>query len=205
MKRAATATSESGGVIDLTNDTDDDNNETKDSNSKKPDRDKDNDEPKSKKLKKETEQFSRPSGSKLPNKHVSSSSQSSKQQDKRTFHSNYHGNSSSRERQWIQMGWNPHPQRNNRTMPPFGRGSMHVQQPRRPLPQHQHSPTPPLMAMDFPSTDVFSHPSDQFRVGPCPDPDTFRPLIGTAVTIFREGTCFASGAFIFSISFAKFH
>ena len=178
MKRAAT--SESGGVIDLTNDTDDDNNETKDSSSKKPDRDKDNDEPKSKKLKKETEQHSKPSGSK-PNNHESSSSHSLKQQDKRTFHSNYHGSSSSRERQWIQMGWNP--QRNNRTMPPFGRGGMHVQQPRRPLPQHQHSPTPPLMAMDFPSADVFSHPSDQFRVGPCPDPDTFRPLIGRAVTI----------------------
>ena len=190
MKRAATATSESGGVIDLTNDTDDDINETKDSNSKKPDRDKDNDEPKSKKFKTETEQHSKPSGSKQPNKHVSSSSQSSKQQDKRTFHSNYHGSSSSRERQWIQMGWNP--QRNNRTMPPFGRGSMHVQQPRRPLPQHQHSPTPPLMAMamDFPSADVFSHPSDQFRVGPCPDPDTFRPLIGRAFTIFGEGTCY---------------
>ena len=181
MKRAAT--SESGGVIDLTNDTDDDNNETKDSSSKKPDRDKDNDEPKSKKLKKETEQHSKPSGSK-PNNHVSSS----KQQDKRTFHSNYHGSSSSRERQWIQMGWNP--QRNNRTMPPFGRGGMHVQQPRRPLPQHQHSPTPPLMAMDFPAADVFSHPSDQFRVGPCPDPDTFRPLIGRAVTIFGEGPCY---------------
>ena len=62
----------------------------------------------------------------------------------------------SREQQWIKMGWNP----NNRQ-------------------RQSGSSGPPLMSMNFPSPDVFSHPSQQYRRGPCPDPDKFLPVIDT--------------------------
>jgi len=68
-----------------------------------------------------------------------------------------------RERQWMQMGWKPPPPKSNKSQKNESRNSS--------------NPAQPLMSLNFPSPDVFSHPSQRFRQSLNPNPTDFLPVI----------------------------
>ena len=74
-------------------------------------------------------------------------------------------NSNSQEKQWMQMGWK-------------GKGPNHNPRGKSfPTTNHPGRGAADWMSIQFPGPDVFSHPSEQFRQGPRPDPVSFRPVV----------------------------
>ena len=77
-----------------------------------------------------------------------------------------------RQRQWMQMGWKG----------PKSQKESNKKQKKTAPPSRERNITsdhgvPGLMSFQLPGPDVFTHPSDQFRSGPRPDPESFRPVV----------------------------
>ena len=124
------------------------------------------DEPSVKRVKtSETEQSKKQKSSSSASS--SSSNASSQGQSKRKF------DNIARQRQWMQMGWKG-PNNQKETNKKLKKPAPNRQ---RGFNSNQNHCVPSLMSFQLPGADVFSHPSDQFRRGPLPDPESFRPVV----------------------------
>ena len=80
-----------------------------------------------------------------------------------------------RQRQWMQMGWKgPNNQKDANKKQKHHKPDSRRE---RNFTSDQPHGVPNPMSFQFPGADVFSHPSDQFRAGPLPDPESFRPVV----------------------------
>ena len=93
----------------------------------------------------------------------------------------------SNRQRWVQMGWKPG--NNSRAAPDLDL-DYPVPAPVSRFPNFSHHQTPPPPSHptsgsfdNFPSPDVFSHPSQQFRPRFRPDPEDFRPVVDSLCSV----------------------
>jgi len=79
-----------------------------------------------------------------------------------------------RQRQWMQMGWKG-PNKQKEANKKQKHSKPDPRRERNFTSDHPHG-VPNSLSFQFPGADVFAHPSDQFRAGPLPDPESFRPV-----------------------------